>query len=84
MLFKAGGQIGGEPGVVDGVRAKQGEHASAFGDAADFVHLHPVAELVQDRPVPGLDDATAQCAFWVLRWPCGQNGPVYMLQGHIM
>ena len=19
----------------------------------------------------------AQCAFWVLRWPCGQNGPVY-------
>ena len=20
---------------------------------------------------------TAQCAFWVLRWPCGQNGPVY-------
>ena len=21
--------------------------------------------------------ASAQCAFWVLRWPCGQNGPVY-------
>ena len=20
---------------------------------------------------------SAQCAFWVLRWPCGQNGPVY-------
>ena len=20
---------------------------------------------------------TAQCAFWVLWWPCGQNGPVY-------
>ena len=20
---------------------------------------------------------TAQCAFWVLRLPCGQNGPVY-------
>ena len=20
---------------------------------------------------------TAQCAFWELRWPCGQNGPVY-------
>ena len=19
----------------------------------------------------------AQCAFWELRWPCGQNGPVY-------
>ena len=19
----------------------------------------------------------AQCAFWVQRWPCGQNGPVY-------
>ena len=19
----------------------------------------------------------AQCAFWVPRWPCGQNGPVY-------
>ena len=30
----------------------------AFGDAADFVHLLPVAELVQDRPVPGLDDAS--------------------------
>ena len=36
LLFKAGGQIGGEPGVVDGVRAKKGEHASAFGDAADL------------------------------------------------
>ena len=20
---------------------------------------------------------SAQCAFWVLRWVCGQNGPVY-------
>ena len=58
LLFKAGGQIGGEPGVVDGVRAKKDEHASAFGDAADYVHLHPVAELVQDRPVPRLDDAS--------------------------
>ena len=40
------------------MRAKKGEQDSAFGDAADFVHLHPVAELVQDRPVPGLDDAS--------------------------
>ena len=23
------------------------------------------------------DCYNAQCAFWVLRWPCGQNGPVY-------
>ena len=40
------------------MRAKKGEQDSAFGDAADFVHLHPVAELVQDRPVPRLDDAS--------------------------
>ena len=58
LLFKAGGQIGGEPGVPDGVGAKKGEHAPVLGDAADFVHLPPVAELVQDRPVPGLDDAS--------------------------
>ena len=23
------------------------------------------------------EENTAQCAFWELRWPCGQNGPVY-------
>ena len=27
--------------------------------------------------VPPSFEFSAQCAFWVLRWPCGQNGPVY-------
>ena len=22
-------------------------------------------------------ETSAQCAFWVVRWPCSQNGPVY-------
>ena len=38
LLFKAGGQIGGEPGVPDGVGVKRGELAAVLGDAADFVH----------------------------------------------
>ena len=58
LLYKGGGQIGGEPGVPDGVGAKKGEHAPVLGDAADFVHHHPVVDLGQDRPVPGLDDAS--------------------------
>ena len=58
LLFKAGGQIGGEPSVPDGMGAKKGEHASVFVVAADFVYLCPVAELGQNRPYPGLDDAS--------------------------
>ena len=38
LLFKAGGQIGGEPRVPDGVGVKRGELAAVLGDAADVVH----------------------------------------------
>ena len=40
------------PGVPDGVGTEEGELAAGLSDLADLGHLHPVAELSQDRPVP--------------------------------
>ena len=40
------------PGVPDGVGTEEGQLAAVLRDLADLGHLHPVAELSQDRPVP--------------------------------
>ena len=43
--------VQGVPRVPDGVRPEEGELAAVLRDLADLGHLHPVAELSQDRPV---------------------------------
>ena len=44
--------------VPDGVRPEEGELAAGLRDLADLGHLHPVAELGQDRPVPRVDHSS--------------------------
>ena len=46
------------PGVPDGVGTEEGELAAVLRDLADLGHLHPVAELGQDRPVPRVDHSS--------------------------
>ena len=44
--------ISGVSGVPQGVGPEEGQLAAVLDNAADLVHLHPMAQLGQHNPVP--------------------------------